>query len=283
MINYLLLTLTCIAVFAFTLCQKQYANRYQAFYPFFSMMALSAAAVFACTVTHWEFNGRMLLYASFFALPYLICVISEMQALSRGPLALFSLVISFSLLLPTFYGILFLQEPVTPTFIIGIVLVCITLLLVGWPQKGEKLTKITPVWLILVGLAFVGNGMCSVTQRLGQEKTGNVSMMMLIALLEIALVNLLLTFLSGKRPERKKAVRHGWYYAVGAGLFNGLTNYLVTVLNTRMSASIMFPVIGAMGLILSFIASLLFYKEKYSRLQLAGFALSVVSVVILNL
>lgn len=49
-----------------------------------------------------------------------------------------------------------------------------------------------------------------------------------------------------------------------------------------MPVSLMFPIISAGGIAATFVISQVFYKEKLSKLQLVGFILGTVSVVLLN-
>ena len=73
-----------------------------------------------------------------------------------------------------------------------------------------------------------------------------------------------------------------WLYLI-CGLANGLANFFVVYLSLRVAASVMFPVISAGGIVLTFFISLFFYKEKLSKWQILGSALGLVSVIFLNL
>ena len=67
------------------------------------------------------------------------------------------------------------------------------------------------------------------------------------------------------------------------GVANGLVNYFVLVLSTRMDASVMFPVISAGGIVSAYFVSLFLYKEKMSRRQTAGLIIGIFSIIVLNL
>ena len=67
------------------------------------------------------------------------------------------------------------------------------------------------------------------------------------------------------------------------GVFNGLCNYLVLYLNPRLPASVMFPVISAGSVVLVFVYATLVQHEKFNLRQKIGYALGVVSIVLLNL
>ena len=73
---------------------------------------------------------------------------------------------SCSLLLPSFYGIIFLSEPIGIKLIVGIVLLVVALVMINYEKDAVPSSL---KWAICAVLAFVGNGMCSVVQKLEQN------------------------------------------------------------------------------------------------------------------
>ena len=100
-------------------------------------------------------------YAVMFAVGYGTAVVFTMIALRCGSLSLTSLVVSFSLIIPTMYGIVFDNDPISIPMIIGLILLAVSLVLIN-AQKGE--VKISFGWTIAVTLACIGNGLCSTVQ-----------------------------------------------------------------------------------------------------------------------
>lgn len=252
-------------------------------------MSFSAASCVAAVVVFlitsggkMNFSAEFLPYSLLFAVSYSVTVVTGMLAIMAGPLSLTCLVTSFSLIVPTLYGILVLQEPVSTNLFIGLGLLAVALVLINLEEKGEK--KITLKWAIYVLLAFVGNGMCSTVQKVqqiacgGQYKSEFMIVALCISILSIGLVALF--------TEKKSAISNlkagFWLYTI-CGLANGGANFLVIYLSSRMAASVMFPVISAGGIVLTFLISLFFYKEKLSKWQILGSALGLVSVIFLNL
>jgi drug/metabolite transporter (DMT)-like permease len=80
-------------------------------------------------------------------------------------LSLTSLFISYSLLLPTFYGLIFLGDKVSIFFAPAIILLVTSLFLIN--KRSDK-KQINPKWIFYVVLATVGNGFCSVIQKMQQ-------------------------------------------------------------------------------------------------------------------
>lgn len=71
--------------------------------------------------------------------------------------------------------------------------------------------------------------------------------------------------------------------ALPNGLANGAVNLFVVLLAARLPASLMFPIISAGGVALTFLASRTVYRERLSPCQLAGFAAGILSVIVLSL
>lgn len=252
-------------------------------------MSFSAASCVAAVVVFlitsggkMQFSAEFLPYSLLFAVSYSVTVVTGMLAIMAGPLSLTCLVTSFSLIIPTLYGILVLQEPVSTNLFIGLGLLAVALVLINLEEKGEK--KITLKWAVYVLLAFVGNGMCSTVQKVqqiacgGQYKSEFMIVALCISILSIGLVALF-TEKKSALPNLKTGF---WLYTI-CGLANGGANFLVIFLSSRMAASVMFPVISAGGIVLTFLISLFFYKEKLSKWQILGSALGLVSVIFLNL
>ena len=216
-------------------------------------------------------------------------------AIRHGSLAKSCLIISFSLLVPSFYGLLFLHEKITTELILGTLLLIVSLILINYEKEeitedGENEKKASKKaslqWYIFVALAFLGNGMCSTVQKAKQENYGTAgdNLFMIVALAIVAVLMFVLAFCT--REERttiRETIHHGFLWAILCGLANGLTNYLVILLNLRLPASTLFPVISSGSLVLSFLYSIFVVREKFSTRQYIGFLIGVVSIVLLNL
>ena len=284
MVNILLLLTIVVFVSVQQVTKKAYNLKVSG-----GAMSYSAASCVAALVVFLitsggklTFSTEFLPYSLLFALSYSVTVVTGMLAIMVGPLSLTCLVTSFSLIVPTLYGIFVLQEPVSTNLFIGLGLLAAALVLINLEEKGEK--KITLKWAIYVILAFVGNGMCSTVQKVQQIQLAGQykSEFMIVALIISAVAMGIFALCTEKRQILPNLKTGFWLYAI-CGLANGGANFLVIFLSSRMAASVMFPVISAGGIVLTFLISLFFYKEKLSKWQILGSALGLVSVIFLNL
>ena len=250
------------------------------------MVALFALLVFAITGREWQFSAMLLLPSAGFAFSYALMTGAALLAINYGSLAKTSLIISCSLLLPTLYGIIFLGEPVSASLVIGVVLLVVALVMVNYERDTEE-NRISVKWVIFVTLAFLGSGMCSVVQRAKTVYLGKDgdSLFMVIALGAVSVILLCASMLSKKeRPIALTVIKRGCLPALICGVANGLTNFLVIYLNNQsFPASVMFPVISGGNVLIVFLYSVIFKRERFSVRQTIGFAIGVVSIVLLNL
>ena len=248
----------------------------------FGMMSVFAAAMFfLLTSGKMQWDVRVIPYAIGFAVFYAMAVVFGTIAVSCGPLSITALISSYSLILPTLFGLLFLHEPVRGGLFPGLVLLFVSLVLIN--RKNENI-PITPKWILCVILAFLGNGGCSIAQKLQQSAFAGAykNEFMFVALSMVLLVFVTAVLLK-ERKQIAVCAKTVWWLGAACGIMNGVVNLLVMLLSGRLPASFMFPVISAGGVVLTFFVSTLFYREKLTKLQILGFVFGAVSVILLNL
>lgn len=284
MVNALILLSIVIFVAVQQITKKAYSQKNAGGTMSFSAASCVAAlAVFLVTANgKLDFTGAFLGYSALFALAYSTTIITGMLAIAAGPLSLTCLISSFSLIIPTLYGILMLNEPVSTTLFVGLGLLVAALIFINFEGKGEK--KITVKWAVLVVLNFIGNGTCSTVQKMQQiHFEGQYKSEFMIVALIISAAAIGIFALVTERKQVLQNLKAGFWLYLICGIANGLANFFVVFLSLRVAASVMFPVISAGGIVLTFFVSIFFYKEKLSKWQILGSALGLVSVIFLNL
>lgn len=255
---------------------------------FCSVSALVAAIVFIAAADYpMSFEPGVAVYSLGFALSYSTNMIFTVIAISCGSLALTSLMVSYSLIIPTAYGIIFLHNPVSATLVAGFILFAVSLFLINYSGAGgEGGSKITLKWLICAGLAFLGNGMCSTVQNMQvTEYSGEMKSEFMIAAYIVSMVGMLIYSLFSERKDIVPSLKKGWLQAALCGLFNGLLNFLVISLIEigDIPEAVLYPTISAGGMILAVVISVFVYREKMSKYQFIGFFMGIFSVILLNL
>ena len=283
MLNAVFLTITIFCITFQGVAKKAFSERVVGGTYFFTTLSTVFAMLFfvVSAFGNMHFDGAMVPYSIGFGVSYIVCLVSSILAIATGSLSLTTLIMSYSLLVPTLYGLIFLDEPVSKLLISGLILLCISLLLTN---KTDGNMKISFKWVIYVLLATFGNGFCSVFQKMQQVKFNGAykNEFMIVSLFVVVIVSALMMFAKEKK-ELSVFMKNGWLLCVACGVMNAIVNLLVMVLSNTMAASVLFPALSAGELVLVYFISKYVYKERLSRAQIIGFILGVLSIVLLSI
>ncbi len=199
------------------------------------------------------------------------------KALAIGPMALTSIIASFSLLIPFFFGICFWNEPLTLFGLCGIILLLFSILLIN----GKTLGGISLKWSVYTAATLITNGICSIIQKHHQIKFPTLyrTEFMLFALLCVFII---LSVTPNSNLSQKQKFKFSWLGLI-SGILNGTANYIVLFLSATENASVLFPIVSAANIIAVWAIGLLFFKEKLTTSQTIGLILGVLSIVLLKL
>lgn len=230
-----------------------------------------------------DFNPAAIIYAVIAGIIYASASVLTFYALRYGPLAITGLILSFSIVFVSGYGIIFLEEPASPLTFIGFAGIAISLFLVrGKDDKEEK--AITLKWVICTALSVVLAGLYAVVVRMQQVEFNNTvdNEFMVISLGVSAVATFVLGLIkSGK--ESLTILKTGAPYALLAGISNGVNNMMSLVLNTVMAVSISAPTSSIVKTIITFIYSYIVLKERFLPRQIVGIILGTAAVILLNM
>lgn len=293
---YILLLLTVFFFSYQNILRKEFNKRCSGgIYTFTGIVFLASLIIFLMINRDFHVTLPLVLFSIGFAVANASASVCMILAIRYGSLAKTSLVISYSLVIPTVYGIIFLNDPLNVYKIIGFVLLIFSLFLTNYapnsaevPEQTEPKRKKSSIvlWLIFLIISFLGNGMCSTIQKMEQVALGEESqanLFMVIALTISTVFMFAMAFITEKPRQMAIVCKKAWWIAALCGVFNGLTNFLVLVLNPKLPASVLFPVISGGGIVFTFLYAMIVYREKFKPMQIAGFVLGVGSIVLLNL
>lgn len=281
--NSIYLVTTVVFMLTQSVLRKLYSNQTKSSgaFTFNVFSGVGALLFFLLTMKDPVWDLRILPYAVAFAVSYLSAGIFGLKAISVGSLSLTSLITNFSLLIPTFYGLLFLGERGSVFFFVGVIALLVALVLVN---KSSESMPITGKWLFYVAIAFVGNGMCSLSQTLQQNAFHGAGKneLMIMALVIVVLGSAVMMLLQ-ERKEIKVYIKRGTVKGLACGVANGIVNMLVMVMLGAMPASVVFPLITGGSIVFTYVISRTVFHEKLSKRQTIGFVLGVASIILLNI
>ena len=222
------------------------------------------------------------------ALARTISICCSLEAMKSGAIILVSLASSAGLLLPCIFGIFMFDEPMSAWQFIGIGLLLVSAyLLVGYSKKlTGSFTKKT-VLLLLGGM--LSNGLIMIAQKMFSKYLPDVSVSVFsflsFGLAGLAMLILLLPRLINKEGREKFASLPAAAWGYGAILSVALLiiNQLATLAGRVIPSAIMFPINDGGGTIIAALTASIFFGEKLTMRSVAGLALGIVSLIIINL
>lgn len=211
------------------------------------------------------------------------------MAVQRGDLSITGLLSSLSLIVTTILSIIFLNGKPSVYFIIGFFVLIVAMVLInvqfGKKKEQKEKKKFDPLWLILSLLALFANGVSSFLVA-KQENVFNAQYnneIMIIAFMLSSAVTLVIALVFEKGEKIKEGGKSALLWGALCGIALGVMNVFVLLSVAEVHASIVFPVISGGSMMLIFVASLIFFKEKYTLSQYIGFMLSIASLVLLSI
>ena len=160
--NILLILGIILATATHRVASKTYTNKVRGGAFTFSIFNIGAALIIFAVFGGFSFDfpPSLWVYAIAFSAVYLIAAVCVLLAITEGSLALTSLVVAYSPIIPTVYGLIFLNETASLTLFLGIIFLAVSLFLINL-KKDTGEVKITFKWIIFVVLGFVGDGVKS--------------------------------------------------------------------------------------------------------------------------
>ncbi len=245
---------------------------------YINTLKVGASLIFFLMISFYkmQFHVPTVLFASVYGFALFFSTLFGYMALMHGSMALTSLIVSYSVIIPCIFGIMFLDEAVSFIRILGIILLLISMYLLKQQAENIKMSK---QWFVYVVITFLCNGICSVIQKLHQtvypSSYCNEFMIYSIAVTFI----LFLAISICKKEEKNTGVMK---YAVLAGILMGVGNYLTLVLSSKVDATVLFPIISVFSMLCNVIISKLYFKDKFSVMQLTGIGFGVLSVLFIK-
>ncbi len=195
-------------------------------------------------------------------------------AMKYGSVTLYTMVaMSGGMLIPYFYGIIFIGEPLSVFTVVGAV-VLVTALIINAFSTPVKTEKSGLKFFIICCLVFILNGTSSLLGKIHQINAAALPTNDFIVWLSIFSVINCAIFLSvyvlyrklknkkAERTIRPKQIFHSAYVSFGHGVFYGAGLMLQLWAAIKLPASVQYPFITGGSVILSTVFAKIVFKEK---------------------
>lgn len=266
--------------------QKRYGAGIVASLTFTSLSGLLTALLFFC-VNGFSLHVTpiSLLYGCGIAVLCLTYNLIGFRIFTMGSLSIYTLFLMLGgMILPYFYGVLALNEPVTVARIMGLVILILSLLfplLDARENGGSGKTKLLPFFSLCV-LVFFLNGGVSILSKAHQTTTyptvGTTDFVILTNGINgiLSALSLGIVTLCKRRAKPIPAVppTKRWLVlmlALAGAACNGISYFLQLIGAAHIDASMLYPLVTGGSVVLSALAGALFFHEiprKWSRVGL---------------
>lgn len=278
MINYLLAAASSLCTTSQSALTKSAALKTGGASFKFNVIKTGAAVLLfaALSLSGFEFHFPTFVYAFVYAIALTVSTICGYMALMKGPMALTSLIISYSVIIPCLFGLAFLEETLKNLQIPGLVMLFVSMFLLN---KGKNDKSKRSDWLFYVFLTFLSNGVCSVTQKLHQSAYPGAyrTEFMLFSMAVSFVIILAVSFF-----EKRKKTANVSVYALVSGILMGVANLITLYLAAGVNASVLFPMITIFSMLSNVIISRLVFGDRFSSRQLCGILIGVISVILIK-
>ena len=283
--NYILIILADILLsFEFAFSKKYQSietNSLAAGLRFNTVSGLFTAIIF------FTLSGFKLDFSAFsvlFALAMSLCAatysILGFSVLKKGNMAIYSVfLMSGGMILPYIFGILFLNEPLTPLRIIGIIIILFAIIL---SNKAKGRLKIS--FLLLCMVIFLLNGCVSIISKCHQINTefytvNSITFVMYTGVFKFIFSLIALAFCKG--GQKVSFVSKKTPFIIAAAAFISGCSYMLQLIGAKdIPATVLYPMITGGSIIFSALSDKIFFKEKLNLYQLISIALCFVGTLL---
>ena len=210
---------------------------------------------------------------------------SGYRALCLGPMALTSMLVAFSVIIPLIYSLTFGNETLKALQCMAFVFLLADIILANYDKlkvNSEK-PKSYGLWLLFIALTFISNGICSILQKEHQlAYPGLYSReFIMFAMLICSLIFTLTAII--KIPLKDVKSTRGKRFGIISGVTNALANFLTLILAGMENASVLFPIISAGTILGALLCGKFVFKEKLKPNHYLALAAGIIAVVFLKL
>jgi drug/metabolite transporter (DMT)-like permease len=242
-------------------------------------------------------SAETVLYGIMFGIFFFLASAMSAKGNMIGSMALTSVIINMSLIVPLLSSITVLKEPFTVLHAVGFCFFTAAVVCSAWTNEKQK--KASLLWLVVVLVGFCANGLTATIQKI---YVMNASVNQDSVFLGVAYLVASLCFL-GKylgqyfyRTHSPKAepvtmvpfIQNGYLgkmilvaLLAGVGSFGG--NLLLGRLTPVVNAAILYPCINGGLAICITLVSFFFFREKPTIQKICAIILGCIAIVILNL
>jgi drug/metabolite transporter (DMT)-like permease len=216
---------------------------------------------------------------------YAVGAVLMMKALSLGAMSLTHVVMIIRNFIPILVGLFIWDEKITWNAALGIIVFIGAIWFINGARNTDSLRKVSPRWLFFSIAAGVVTGAAMCFSKEHGIEQPNAPREYLIAF-NILMVMIATPYIVAKRREigpRSLCSPSFLGKTALVAFAQAGTNVIFMIYINRYSSASFFPMIAILGVLATTAVGRIFFRDRIGRLGYAGVALSLVSIVLLNL
>ena len=245
-----------------------------------AMLAFALSFVFG-----FEFHLPTLLFAFGYGASLCISMYAGYRALCCGPMALTSMLVSFSLIIPLLWGVTVGGDTISTLQCVAFPFLALSILLTNADKfkKSEHVHRNYGQWLFFAFLTFAANGICSILQKQHQTLYPEAYSREFMFFAMFLCTAVFSAVALAKTPWKEIKESKGKLFGVLSGIANALANYLTLLLAGMENASVLFPVISAGTILAVLLFGRIFFREKLKPNHYFAIVAGIAAVVLIKL
>lgn len=278
-LNYILVIIaTVLLAFDFALQKKYQAGEgadISAGLKFNALTGLFTALIFfALSGFKAEFSLFSVILAFAMALFGMAYSILSFKILKTSGMAIYSIfLMSGGMLLPYFYGVLFLEEDLNPFRIVGVAVILIAVI---FSNKGKHNIKVAVLPLCVA--VFILNGFVSIVSKAHQinetfSHVSSTAFVMYSGIAKFLFSSAALLFCKGKKRSAFFSSKATLLVLSSSALIGGISYMLQLIGAKELPATVLYPIITGGSIVFSALSGKVFFREKLTSFQLISISL----------
>ena len=236
------------------------------------------------------FNSSFLLYALFGGICQIMFTIFLLWLFSFHNFAVGTTFSKLETVMVAIFGLLLLGDKLTPAIVVAIAISTVGLVVLSAGQAKLNVSNmISGLWRLptLIGLAcaaWLGMSVvlfraASLSLNLDSFMVAAAFTLLIVLIMQIAIMTVLIGL---REPTQLRRVMTHWRPAMLVGISGGLASIGWFSAFTLQNATYV-RALGQIELIFTFVATLLFFREKVARAEIAGILLIIAAIIIILL
>ena len=286
---YFILFLACVFTAGKVLLQSKFAKTgaggLENAMLFNSIVFLAAALTSSASLFSGEINTEIIPAAVIFGICNMSFQVFYVLALACGPTSLTALLSCIGMVIPTFVSVFLYGEMPSITGWIGFALVIVMLLLNKKSGNGGQ--SASARWAVLALIMHLSNAGGIMTQKVCTKTFEDFNSAQFVAIayfLASVLAFVLFVFLRARNKEGKAPFSGSTVlYALGVGLLLCGFQVFYTDSIKALSSAVVMPVQCGLSSVMITLGSVLFFKERLAKKQIAAVLVGIIAVVLISL